>query len=239
MVVTGIEIASYGRDLTPKSNLADAVEAIASKAGELRLRLGSLEPTVITEDFAKRLKATGTVCDHFHLSLQSGCDETLSRMNRKYDTARFFEATELLRYYFPACGMTADLIVGFPGETEENHLETLDFVRKCAFSSMHIFPFSKRPGTKAAVMEGQLSNTVKVGRAKQAQAVASEMEDAFLSACVGKKLQVLFETEKDAMSIGHAANYTLVCVPNGHRRGIVENVEIVSVLDKMLGGKIV
>lgn len=239
LVVAGIEIASYGRDLTPKSTLADAVEAIASKAGEMRLRLGSLEPTVITEDFVRRLKAAGKVCDHFHLSLQSGCDEILRRMNRKYDTARFFEATELLRHYFPGCGMTADLIVGFPGETAENHAETLDFIEKCAFSSMHIFPYSRRPGTKAAVMEGQLTNAVKAARARQAQALASKMEARYLQACVGKKLSVLFEGEKDGMSVGHAANYTQVCVPNGHRRGIVENVEITGVLDKMLGGKIV
>jgi len=205
----------------------------------MRLRLGSLEPTVITEDFVKRLRDTGKVCDHFHLSLQSGCDETLSRMNRKYDTARFFETTECLRNSFPGCGITADLIVGFPGETEENHEQTLDFIKKCAFSSMHIFPYSRRPGTKAAVMEGQLTNAVKAHRAKQAQAVASEMENAFLFTCVGRKLSVLFECEKEAMSIGHAANYAQVCVPNGHRRGIVENVEIISVLDKMLGGKIV
>ena len=119
--MTGIEIASYGRDLTPKSSLADAVEAIASKAGDMRLHLGSLEPTVITEEFCERLRAAGKVCAHFHLSLQSGSDEILKRMNRKYDTARFFESTRLLREYFPGCGLTADLIVGFPGESVTQH----------------------------------------------------------------------------------------------------------------------
>ncbi len=239
LVITGIEIASYGRDLTPKSSLSEAIEAIAARAGELRLRLGSLEPTVITEDFVERLHATGRVCDHFHLSLQSGCDEILARMNRKYDTARFFEAAALLRRFFPDCGLTADLIVGFPGETAENHLETLDFIRKCGFSSMHIFPYSKRPGTKAAEMSGQLTSAVKAERAREAQAVAEEMTGAYLHACVGKTLSVLFESEKNGVSIGHAANYAQVYVLNGQRRGIVQNVEITGVLDKMLGGIIV
>lgn len=239
LVITGIEIASYGRDLEPKSGLADAIERCAERAGDMRLRLGSLEPTIITEDFAKRLKATGKICDHFHLSLQSGCDATLSRMNRKYDTARFFEATALLRKYFPNCGMTADLIVGFPGETDEEHAETLAFIKKCGFSSMHIFPYSIRPGTKAAEMGGQLSNTVKAKRAMEAQKLADEMESEYLNSCVGKILTVLFETEKDGMSIGHAANYTQVCVHNGQLRKIVENVQIIGVIDKMLVGKLV
>ena len=236
LVITGIEIASYGRDLEPKCSLADAVEAIASKAGNMRLRLGSLEPTVITEDFVKRLKATGKICDHFHLSLQSGCDDTLRRMNRKYDTARFFEATQLLRKYFPDCGMTADLIVGFPGEPEEDHAKTLEFIKKCGFSSMHIFPYSKRPGTKAAEMEGQLPNAVKARRAAQAQKVASELEAAYLQSCVGKQLEVLFEAEKDGMSSGHASNYTHVYVHNGNQRGIVKNVKINGITNKMLVG---
>ena len=239
LVITGIEIASYGRDLEPKCGLADALEACAEKAGNMRLRLGSLEPTVITEDFVKRLKATGKICDHFHLSLQSGCDDTLLRMNRKYDTARFYEVTQLLRGYFPNCGMTADLIVGFPGETDEDHAQTLTFIRKCGFSAMHIFPYSIRPGTKAAEMSGQLSNAVKAQRALEAQNAANEMEIEFLNSCVGKNLSVLFESEKNGMSIGHAANYTQVCVHNGHLRKIVENVQITGVLDKMLVGKLV
>lgn len=239
LVITGIEIASYGRDLEPKCSLADAIEACAEKAGDMRLRLGSLEPTVITEDFVIRLKATGKVCDHFHLSLQSGSDEILRNMNRKYDTARFFEAVQLLREYFPNCGMTADLIVGFPGETDENHAQTLAFIRKCGFSAMHVFPYSKRPGTKASEMEGQLSNAVKAKRASEAQKTALEMENEYLKACIGRKMSVLFETEKDGVSIGHAANYAQVCVNNGHLRKIVENVEITGVLDKMLVGKLV
>ena len=133
LVITGIEIASYGVDLPGKPDLADVVCAIAAAAPHMRLRLGSIEPSVITEDFCKKIAACGSVCRHFHLSLQSGCDATLKAMNRKYDTARFYEAMQLLRRYFPDCGMTCDVIVGFPGETEEHQLETLDFLKKRSF----------------------------------------------------------------------------------------------------------
>ena len=130
IVLTGIEVASYGVDLPGKPGLADVIETVAEAAPHMRIRLSSLEPTVITEDFCRRLAATGKICRHFHLSLQSGCDRTLKAMNRKYDTARFFRATELLREYFPGCALTCDLIVGFPGETEEDHAQTLEFIEK-------------------------------------------------------------------------------------------------------------
>ncbi len=239
LVITGIEIASYGRDLEPRRSLADAVEAIAASSGEMRIRLGSLEPTVITEEFCQRLRQTGKICDHFHLSLQSGCDETLRRMNRKYDTERFYEACRLLRKHFSGCALTADLIVGFPGETEEDHKKTLDFIKSCAFSSMHIFPYSIRPGTKAAQMQGQLSNAEKARRAKSAQEISDIMEKNYLSSCVGKVLEVLFETEHEGVSIGHAANHAQVSVSEGRLRGLVKCVEIVEVSGKMLVGKVV
>lgn len=239
LVVTGIEIASYGRDLEPKSSLADAVEAICAASGDIRIRLGSLEPTVVTEDFCRRLLETGKVCDHFHLSLQSGCDETLRAMNRKYDTARFYQSVELLRRHFPVCGLTADLIVGFPGETEEAHRETLNFIKKCGFSSMHIFPYSPRPGTKAAEMPGQLTHAVKARRAAQAQESAQRMEKAFLEGCLSKILPVIFESERDGLSLGHASNYAQVCVQGGQTRGLVENVKITGLRDKMLVGNVV
>jgi len=236
LVITGIEIASYGKDFRNGAGLADVVEAIARSTPGLRLRLGSLEPTVITRDFCRRLAETGKICRHFHLSLQSGCDEILRRMGRKYDTARFFEAVQLLREYFPRCGLTADLIVGFPGETEEQHAATLEFIRKCGFSSMHIFPYSPRPGTKAAKMEGQLTRAVKARRAAEAQAVADAMEDAFLESCIGDVLPVLFETESEDTCIGHADNYCQVSVPGGGLRGVVKNVKIEGVKDKILVG---
>ncbi|MBP5239832.1 MAG: MiaB/RimO family radical SAM methylthiotransferase, partial [Oscillospiraceae bacterium] len=143
LVITGIEIASYGVDLDGSPTLADLVEAVAAVSGGMRLRLGSLEPTVITEDFCRRLAATGKVCRHFHLSLQSGCDRTLKAMNSKYDTAFFLERVKLLRQYFPGCALTGDLITGFPGETDGDHAATLDFLRRCAFSELHVFPYSR------------------------------------------------------------------------------------------------
>lgn len=239
LVVTGIEIASYGRDLEGRPALADVIAAISAAAPALRLRLGSLEPTVVTDEFCRVLRDTGRVCPHFHLSLQSGCDETLRRMNRKYDTAQFFRATELLRAYFPGCALTADLITGFPGETEDHHALTLAFIRKCGFSAMHIFPFSRRPGTPADKMPGQLIRAVKAERAAQAQRVAEEMKNAYLQSLVGGILSVLFETEKDGMSTGHAENYMVVSAPGKHLRGLVKNVKIAAVSGEMLVGDIV
>ena len=239
LVITGIEIASYGKDLGGGLCLADAIEAIAGESAGMRLRLGSLEPTVITEEFCRRLAATGKLCGHFHLSLQSGCDEILKRMNRKYDTERFWRSCELLREYFPDCALTADLIVGFPGETPEHHAETLAFIEKCGFSSMHIFPYSIRPGTQAAEMEGQLTSAEKSRRAAEASALAERMEETYLHSCVGKKLDVLFETEREGVSVGHAGNYTQVCVSEELLHGVVKSVQIVDVLDKMLVGLII
>ena len=239
LVITGIEIASFGRDLEPRESLAQAVEAIASACGGMRIRLGSLEPTVVTPEFAGRLRATGKVCDHFHLSLQSGSDSVLKRMNRKYDAARFLEAAGALRAEFPDCGLTADLIVGFPGETEAEYEESLAFLKLVDFSSVHVFPYSIRPGTRAAEMAGQLTHAQKAVRAARAQRLADEMERDYLLSCVGKTLSVLFETEEHGLSVGHAANYTQVCVSGGQLRGLVTNVEITGISDKMLVGKTV
>lgn len=193
LVVTGIEVASYGVDLKGKPDLADVIVAIAEAAPHMRLRMGSIEPSIITEDFCRRIAETGSVCRHFHLSLQSGCDATLKAMNRKYDTARFFEATELLRKYFPGCGLTADLIVGFPGETEEEFETTLRFLEKCAFASVHVFPYSPREGTKAADMPGQLDKTVKTERAERAKRVAAVLSENCRRGFIGRELEVLPE----------------------------------------------
>ena len=172
IVLTGIEVASYGLDLPGKPGLADVICAVAEAAPGMRIRLGSLEPTVITGDFCRRLAETGRLCRHFHLSLQSGCDRTLKNMNRKYDTTRFYGAVELLRAYFPGCALTADLITGFPGETEEDHRSTLAFIEKCGFADMHIFPYSRRPGTPADKMPEQWDNATQSRRAHEAQQVA-------------------------------------------------------------------
>ena len=238
IVVTGIEIASYGRDLKDGSTLIDVLCAVADSAPRTRLRLGSLEPRIITEDFCRRLREKPNLCPHFHLSLQSGCDETLRRMRRKYDTALFSHSVSLLREYFPDCGLTADLIVGFPGETEEEFSQTLKFIKSCAFSKMHVFPYSKRPGTPAAVMEGQLTSAEKHDRALRAGAAADRMERAYLEGRIGTVQRVLFERERDGVSTGHAENYCEVAVHGGNLRNCICNVQITGVNGTTLLGNI-
>ena len=237
LVLTGIEVASYGIDLEGSPTLADLIEAVAAASGAMRLRLGSLEPTVITKDFCCRLAATGKVCRHFHLSLQSGCDRTLKAMNRKYDSAFFLERTALLRQYFPGCALTGDLITGFPGETEEAHAATLDFIRHCAFSELHVFPYSRRPGTPADRLPGQLTHAVKNRRAHEAKAVSEETGLAFREACVGQVLPVLFESEEGG-SVGHSDTYLRVQVPERGMRGQLRNVRILSVKQELLSGEL-
>ena len=237
LVLTGIEVASYGVDLPGRPGLADVIEAVAAEAGDMRIRLGSLEPTVITEDFCRRTAATGKLCRHFHLSLQSGCDRTLKAMNRKYDTAFFYERTALLRRYFPGCALTCDLITGFPGETETDQAETMAFIEKCAFSDMHIFPYSRRPGTPADAMPEQCTNAVKARRAHEAQATAERMHRAFLEESVGQILPVLFETAEGG-SVGHSDTYLLVKVPEENLQGQLRQVRITGVDGDRLQGEI-
>lgn len=239
LVITGIEIASYGVDLPERPDLADVVCAIAAAAPHMRLRLGSIEPSVITEDFCKKIAACGSVCRHFHLSLQSGCDATLKAMNRKYDTARFYEAMQLLRRYFPDCGMTCDVIVGFPGESEEHQLETLDFLKKAQFSDAHIFPYSRRPGTPADKMDGQIDRATKAKRSKQARAVVAETRRRFLESMIGKTLPVLFETKEGECWQGHSDNYLEVRAEGENLRGTVHNVRIDAVSEGILVGNVI
>ena len=236
LVLTGIEVASYGLDLPGRPGLTDLVCAVAEAAGDMRIRLSSLEPTVVTEDFCRRLAAAKRLCCHFHLSLQSGCDRTLKAMNRKYDTAGFYRAVELLREHFPGCALTCDLIVGFPGETEQDHRETLDFIRKCAFESMHIFPYSRRPGTPADSMPGQLENAVKARRAHEAQQIARQMHLDFLRSCIGSRLSVLFETQQDGLWTGHSDSYVLVSAPGENLRGQIRQVLVSEVRGEQLFG---
>ena len=211
-VLTGIEIAGYGRDLAEKPTLTDFLDAATRAVPAMRLRLGSLEPRVITEDFCLRLHDRQNLCPHFHLSLQSGSDATLRRMNRRYDTARYETSVRLLRTYFPDAAVTTDLITGFPGETEEEFAETLSFIRRMRFAAMHVFPYSVRPGTLAAKMPEQVDPRVREERAARASAVAEEMHRDFLRGQIGKEVSVLFEQEKDGRWYGHAPNYTEVSV---------------------------
>ena len=236
LVLTGIEVASYGVDLPGKPGLADLVSAVAAASGEMRIRLGSLEPTVVTEDFCERAASLKKLCPHFHLSLQSGCDKTLRAMNRKYDTSAFFAVAERLRRYFPGCALTGDLITGFPGETEEDHAETLAFIEKCAFADLHVFPYSRRPGTKADAMPGQCSAAVKSRRAAEASAVAAATRARYLDAQIGRSLTVLFESGEGEGSLGHSENYLLVRVPVPGLHGQVKTVKITGVSQGELVG---
>ena len=236
IVLTGIEVASYGADLPEKPGLADVIETVADTCGEMRIRLGSLEPTVITEDFCRRIAATGKLCRHFHLSLQSGCDRMLKAMNRKYDTATFYEKTELLRKYFPGCALTGDLITGFPGETDGDHAATLAFLKKCNFAAMHVFPYSRRPGTPADKMPDQCTRAVKERRAREAQAACDAMHLDYLASCVGQTLPVLFESEEDGTCTGHSDTYMPVRARGTNLRGQLRNVAISEVSgDTLLG----
>ena len=237
LVFTGIEISSWGHDLKTGETLIDLLEAVSAAAGDMRLRLGSLEPRTITEDFCRRASKLPNLCPHFHLSLQSGCDETLRRMNRKYDTARFYQSVTLLRAYFDRPAVTTDLICGFPGETEEEFARTLAFIEKCGFAAMHIFPYSIRPGTKAAAME-QLSAAVKERRAARAAEVASQMHRTYLEGCVGQVYPVLFEQEKDGYYTGHAPHYCETGVRGGDLHNKVLNVKITGTDGDMLIGEL-
>ena len=212
IVVTGIEIASWGVDLPGKPNMVTLIAALCEAVPDLRIRLGSLEPRVVTEEFCQTLSKYPNLCPHFHLSMQSGCDTVLARMKRKYDTARYYESVQLLRKYFPGCALTTDMIVAFPGETEEEFEESLAFIRKCAFAEMHIFPYSRRPGTPADKMPGQHPNAVKEDRSRRAIAVASEMTRDYGRGMAGTIQEVLFEEANLGIWSGHAPNYVRVSV---------------------------
>ena len=213
IVLTGIEISSWGQDLEGKPELMEAIEAICQGLSpDTRVRLGSLEPRTITPDFCRRAAALPNLCPHFHLSMQSGCDTVLARMNRKYDSNRYYESVKFLHEAYDRPAVTTDLIVGFPGETEEEFQQTLDFIQKCAFSAMHIFPYSKRPGTPAAKLPGQVLNAVKEERAHRAAQIARTMQDAYLDRWVGETVPVLFEEEREGLWRGHTTRYCEVTV---------------------------
>jgi len=237
IVVTGIEISSWGRDLKNGQSLIDLLEAICAAAPGVRIRLGSLEPRTITEDFCRRAAALPQLCPQFHLSMQSGCDATLKRMNRKYDTARFAQSIDLLRQYFEHPAITTDMITGFPEETEEEFSASLEFIRACGFAQMHIFPYSIRPGTPAAKMN-QIHKSVKEERARRAAAVAAEMQREYLEQCVGKVYPVLFEQPKEGRFAGHAPNYMEVLAKGEGLHNMVRNVRITGLEGERLLGEI-
>ena len=214
IVLTGIHVASYGKDFKDGTSLIDVIENVAKVEGIERIRLSSMEPRHITRDFLERMKATEKACDHFHLSLQSGSDDVLKAMNRKYDTTIFKEKIDLIREVFPNAGLTTDIIVGFPGETDENHKETMDFVKKIKFAKTHLFKYSKRDGTKAATMKGQVNGNIKKDRLKDLEAIEKINREEFLEKQIGKILSVLFEEKSDMAGFksGYSTNYLRVNV---------------------------
>ena len=238
IVITGIEIASWGADLPGKPPVTDLIEAICTAVPQVRVRLGSLEPRIVTEDFCLRLKKFSNLCPQFHLSMQSGCDTVLERMKRKYNTARYLESVELLKTHFQNCAVTTDMIVAFPGETEAEFEESLAFIRKCGFADMHIFPYSRRPGTPADKMAGQHRNDTKEQRSRAAIAVAEQMSLAYRENLVGTVHEVLFEELDGAFYTGHAPNYVKVYALGENLHNEIRNVRVTQVYRDGVMGEI-
>ena len=226
IVVNGIEISSWGWEWHDGSCLRQLLAALCAAVPSVRIRLGSLEPRTIDEEFCKTLSGFENLCPQFHLSLQSGSDSVLRRMHRKYDSARYLQSVELLHRYFPGCAVTTDLIVGFPGETEEEFEASLALIRRCALSKVHIFPYSRREGTPAAKMPDQVPKAVKEARASRAAAVAAELEDAFHTSLIGTEQAVLFEQPENGFYAGHAPNYAKVYAAPGELHNAVRRVRI-------------
>ena len=231
LVVTGIESSSWGQDLRNGSTLKDLLAALCQAVPSVRIRLGSLEPRTIDEAFCQALCGYENLCPQFHLSLQSGCDAVLKRMNRKYDTRRYLHSVELLRAYFPGCAITTDLIVAFPGETEEEFSQTLEFITRCRFASMHIFPYSRRDGTPAASMASQHSNETKEARSARAIALANQMERAYQDSLLGTLAPVLLEQEEDGFMTGHTPTGVKVYLKEAGLHNTVKTVRLRSICE--------
>ena len=236
LVITGIEISSWGVDFKDGSRLQDLLAALCRAVPQCRIRLGSLEPRTVDEAFCQALAGFDNLCPQFHLSLQSGSDTVLQRMHRKYDTARYLESVRLLKQYFPGCAVTTDLIVAFPGETEAEFQQSLDFLQTCRFSLVHIFPYSRRDGTPAASMPGQHGNAVKEARAARAAQVAAQLEAEYDEAMVGQVYPVLFEQVEHGHYTGHAPNYVKVYAKGEDLHNEIRPVKITGLFrDGVLG----
>lgn len=214
IILVGINLCCYGKDFKNGIGLANAIEVACSVTGIERVRLGSLEPEMISDKDIERMAAQPKLCPQFHLSLQSGCDRTLSAMNRKYTAEEYEELCNKLRKHFKDCAITTDIMVGFPGETDEDFRESAEFVKKIGFARAHIFPYSKREGTPAARREEQISNSVKEKRAAEMEKICAESERKFLESMVGKTVRVLFERENCTdFHQGYSENYTQIKIP--------------------------
>lgn len=203
LVLTGIEIASYGKDFEPQVPLTELLEKLLTAQPNVQFRLGSLDPRAVDDAFCERLAGFANLARHFHLSMQSGCDTVLRRMNRHYTSEEFYRCVERLRRAFPDCSVTTDLIVGFPGETEDEFTQTLAFLERCAFASVHVFPYSVREGTKAAAMPGQLDQQTKTARAERAKQVAETSSIAYRKQFVGRTLYALPEHPTGGLWAAH------------------------------------
>ena len=238
VVITGIHIASYGKDFNFEITLIDLLEELNKIKGLKRIRLGSIEPTIITEEFVNRLSKLEKICDHFHLSLQSGCDETLKRMNRRYTCEEFENGIKLLRKAFPDAALTTDIIVGFPGETEEEFKTTYEFLSRIAFYKMHVFKYSQRKGTKAAVMPNQVDGSVKEQRSKKLIELSDKNEEMYNSKYVGKTVEVLFEEKDGEYYKGHTTNYIEVFAKGEDLENVICNVNVTESFNNHLTGNI-
>ena len=236
VVITGIHIASYGKDFEEKYELIDLLEDINKIEGLKRIRLGSLEPNLITEQFVNRLSKLDKICNHFHLSLQSGCNETLKRMNRKYTVEQIEKSVNLLREKYDDVALTADIIVGFPGETEKEFEKTYKFLEKIKLTKMHIFKYSPREGTRAAVMPDQIDGNIKEQRSQKLIELSNKNEEEFLKAQIGKKLDVLFEEQEGDYWKGHTSNYLVVKKEGENLENILQEVKIIDTHELFLIG---
>lgn len=232
VVITGIHVASYGKDFDNENiRLINLLEEINKIEGIERIRLSSLEPTIVDEKFAQRLAKLEKICDHFHLSLQSGCDATLKRMNRKYTTARYKEATEILRKYYPNANFTTDVIVGFPGETNEEFNKTYQFLKEIEFYKMHIFKYSPRKGTVAEKLPNQVDGNIKEERSRKLIELSNNMQNQTNSQYIGKTVKVLFEEYENEYYKGHTTNYMVVKVQTKEQEGFIDNIKDVEITE--------
>lgn len=230
VILTGIHVASYGKGLHDIT-LLELIKRVHETEGIERIRFSSIEPNVVTEEFAKEIASLTKVCDHFHLSLQSGCNKTLKAMNRKYTAEHYRDAVHLLRKYLPNVAITTDIIVGFPGETEEDFQECYDFANEIQFAKIHVFPYSPKKGTPAAKRSDQLPNAVKADRSKRLSALSDTMARAFMESYVGQEVEVLFERSvADNVYEGHTTNYVKVhAKAQEDLKNHIEKVKILSV----------
>ena len=241
IVLTGIHVSSFGKDLDEDISLIDAIEEVSKVDGIERIRLSSMEPRHISRNFLERMKATGKACDHFHLSLQSGSDDILKTMNRKYDTSIFKEKIELIRDVFPNAGLTTDIIVGFPGESEQNHKQTMDFVKDINFAKTHLFKYSPREGTRAAKMGGQINGNIKKDRLHDLEKIEEKNRIGFLEKQLGETLSVLIESKSDleGYSGGYSTNYLKVNVKEDVSANTIVDVRITGIKDDELIGEVI